>query len=124
MPYERIIQWAAGPIAVIAGWLATQLVNHVNIFGSLGFSKDQVAKGLFDAVTFAVAALVTYAAHHKWLTNLPKWWDHSGLGAPSGLEPSGNAAIVPEYESNGHAPALGQQIATLQNELDQLRAGA
>jgi hypothetical protein len=84
MPYERIVQWAAGPTAAIAGWLATQLVTNVHLFGDLGLGKDQLAHAIFAAVTFAITALLTYAAHQKWLTNLVKWWEVSGVAQPSG----------------------------------------
>lgn len=95
MPYERIVQWAAGPIAIFAGWLATQLVANIHIFGQLGLGKDKVAHAIVLAASFVVGALVTYAAHHKWLSNLPTWWASSGLTEPSlpeneiGPEPGG-----------------------------------
>jgi hypothetical protein len=80
-PYERIVQWTAGPISIVAGYLGTQLTTHIGIFGSLGISKDQTARAIVTVGTFGVGALVTYAAHHKWLGNLPKWWDTIGSEA-------------------------------------------
>jgi hypothetical protein len=83
IPYERLIVWLAGPISILAGWVATALVTRVGILGDLGLGHDQIAHGIVTAVTFTVGAALTYAAHHKWLTNLPKWWDLSGLTVPA-----------------------------------------
>lgn len=71
VPYERVTQWLAGPISILAGWASTLIVQHAT---NLGVSKDQVASAIVTATTFATGAILTYAAHHKWLTNLPKWW--------------------------------------------------
>lgn len=72
--YERIVQWAAGPVAIAAGWLAAQLVQHVGIFGNAGVTVQGVAGALTTVLTFGVGALVVYAAHHNWLANLPAAW--------------------------------------------------
>jgi hypothetical protein len=76
VPYERWVQWLAGPVSIIAGYLATQLTTHIGLFGNLGITKDQTARAIVTVGTFSVAALVTYAGHHKWLANLPLWWAH------------------------------------------------
>ncbi len=128
MNYERIVQWAAGPIAIVSGWLATQITNHLNLLGSLGFSastithaqhltgqhlaqvtsvqtvgQNPIAHAIFNAVTFAVGALVTYAAHHKWLSNVPAWWVASGLTAPA--DPYAVADLAPEPDPSSYPPA-------------------
>ena len=82
IPYERIVAWLAGPISILAGYLATQLVAHVSLFNSLGITHDQTAKAIVAASTFLVGAGVTYLAHAKWLDNLTKWWAHQGPQAP------------------------------------------
>ena len=76
IPYERIVAWLAGPISIIAGYLATQLVQHVGLFGDLGIGHDQVAKAIVAATTFVVGAGATYLAHAKWMSNLVAWWNH------------------------------------------------
>jgi hypothetical protein len=87
MPYERIVQWVAGPTAIVAGWASTWLINHAGVITTAGFSKSELAKGIADAITFTVGAGVTYAAHHKWLTNLAKYWHE----VPAGALPSDTA---------------------------------
>ena len=74
MSYERVIQWAAGPFSIICGWLGNQITNHIHLFGSLGIGHSQVGQAIFNSSVFVVGAAVTYAGHHKWLTNLGKWW--------------------------------------------------
>lgn len=116
IPYERIVQWAAGPTAAIAGWLATQLINNVHIFGPLGISKSQVAQAIVDAITFGVTALVTYAAHNKWLTNLPQWWETSGVATASGVVPS-DPTNPPPISTNGSSDDAAATEATLRDQL-------
>lgn len=94
-PYERIVALAAGPISIIAGYLATQLTTHIGLFGNLGITHDQTARAIVTGVTFAVGALVTYGAHHKWLSNLPAWWGTFGSEALSLAE---GADALPESE--------------------------
>jgi hypothetical protein len=67
--YQRLTQWLAGPVAIIAGLLAKLLAGN-------GPSHKPVMDSIYQLGVFAVGALVTYMAHHKWLTNLAKWWDH------------------------------------------------
>lgn len=62
-PYERLIQWLAGPLAALIAFGATELV-HSTISHSAALNLS----------TFVATAFVTYLAHHKWLDNLPKWW--------------------------------------------------
>lgn len=76
IPYERFVAWAAGPISIGAGYLATQLVAHVSLFNGLGITHDQTAKAIVAASTFIVGSTVTYLGHAKWLDNLTKWWAH------------------------------------------------
>ena len=63
-PYERLIQWIAGPLAAAIAYGATKLV-HANISHNSALS----------VATFVATAAATYLAHHKWLDNVPKWWD-------------------------------------------------
>ena len=70
IPYDRIVQWLAGPIAIIAGAVATLLAKW---FGPK-FGSDETAKAIVDGLTFITGAGVTYLAHSKWMTNLAKWW--------------------------------------------------
>lgn len=67
LPYERVIQFTAGPIAAVSGLLAKLAAGN-------GPSNRPVADSIYQLGVFGVTALVTYAAHYKWLSNLPKWW--------------------------------------------------
>ncbi len=92
IPYERFIQWTAGPIAILAGWAATQLTQHVGLLGGFGLGHDQIAHAIVVAVTFAVGTGVTYAAHHKYITNVANWWSYQ---ADLSYHPV-RSAVVPE----------------------------
>jgi hypothetical protein len=74
IPYERIIQWVAGPFAVLIGGLAAKWVSSWGFLGQLGLKSDSVAKGITAAVVFAVATGATILVHQKWMTNLAHWW--------------------------------------------------
>jgi hypothetical protein len=84
MTYERVVQWTAGPVSIIAGWLATQITTHFGVFGGLGLGKSAVAHAIVVGTTFAVGAGVTYAAHHKWMSNLTMWWNRPQTQAIAG----------------------------------------
>ena len=71
IPYERIVQWLAGPIAIVAGVIATLLTKW---FGPK-FGSDETAKAIVDGTTFVAGAGVTYLAHSKWMGNLAAWWN-------------------------------------------------
>lgn len=75
IPYERIIQWVAGPFSVLVGLLATKLVTNLNWLGQLGLQKSAVAHAIVVGVVFLVSAAVTYLAHAKWMSNLVQWWN-------------------------------------------------
>lgn len=77
IPYERIVEWAAGPIAIIAGSVAVWLDNHFSLLGKAGLGHDQTAKAIIDGLTFAVGAGLTYLGHSKWLSNLAQWWTNA-----------------------------------------------
>lgn len=64
MPYERLIQFLAGPLSTLIALGATAIM-HTSI------SQNKA----LDTATFILTAIVTYAGHHKWLSNLPKWWE-------------------------------------------------
>lgn len=135
VPYERIVQWTAGPIAVVAGWLSTVLVANVGVVGELGLNQNKVASGIVAAVTFVVSTGVTYAAHHKWLSNLPKWWDSQKLLQSfvpeaehilSGSGASGGAAITAESilaEIDAHDAAINDLQNRSGTPPDQIASG-
>ena len=100
IPYERFVQWAAGPISIGVGYVATLLAPTAS---AAGFTKPQVANELTKGAVFIVGTAVTYMAHHKWLDNLSKWWTVLpkpavlGGGAPQLALTSG--AVPPEIQS-------------------------
>jgi len=66
--YERLVTLLAGPLATGIGLAATALV-HQNISHSAALL----------VATFVISGGTTYAAHHKWLSNLPAWWNAQAL---------------------------------------------
>jgi hypothetical protein len=76
LPYERVVQWVAGPVSALIGFGATALITHVGVLGTLANGHEaDISRGIVQAVTFGTTALATYGAHHKWLDNASKWWD-------------------------------------------------
>lgn len=53
------------PLALLGGWVGTQVVSHVNVVGSLGLGASDVSNAVVATGTFIVAAGVTYLSHHK-----------------------------------------------------------
>lgn len=99
IPYERIIQWFAGPIAALAGWLATKLVEHTSFLGQVGLGKNAIAHAIVVVGTFATTAAVTYLAHQKWMSNLAHWWDQEvGIPFPIALEDTDTVIDEPPDE--------------------------
>lgn len=88
-PYERIVAWAAGPVSAGAGlltaWLATKL-------GIVAAHQSAVQHDLTAGGIFVVTAAVSYAAHHKWLDNLAKWWTKTPF---TGGFVAGTSAVPP-----------------------------
>lgn len=75
IPYERVVAFAAGPIAIFAGWAATWLEAHLGVLSTLGLSHDKTASAIVIGLTFLVGTVVTFLGHNKWLSNLTKWWE-------------------------------------------------
>lgn len=119
MTYERIIQWVSGPFSIAVGGVATKLIAaHGALLSSFGLSVKGTAQAIAGVVVFLVSAGVTYAGHHKWLTNAAKWWEHSGLTLPSALESASTPSTTGNSGTSGGAP-----VALLSpNAADQLRA--
>lgn len=53
------------PLALLGGWVGTQVVSHVNIVGTLGLGKSDIANAVVATGVFIVSAGVTYLSHHK-----------------------------------------------------------
>jgi hypothetical protein len=99
IPYERIIEWAAGPIAIVAGAIAVWLDNHFGLLGKAGLGKDQTAKAIVDCLTFGVGAILTYLGHSQWLGNLTKWWQNAQtVTATTAVIDQGGSIVTQEEE--------------------------
>lgn len=105
VPYERIVQWVAGPFAAVVGVLATKAVTHMSFLGNAGLQQSSVAHGITDGSVFVATALVTYAGHQKWLTNLAKWWDAAANPATPVALPPPTAVSVPT-DTSGLPPTI------------------
>lgn len=117
-PYNRIVQWLAGPVSSGVGlffsWLAVH--QHVILPASV---KNQIVVGAMSGVTFVVGAGVTYLAHHKWFTNLSHYFfaqeaaDTDTTSADGKTGPTRAATWqppTPEQEAEA-AKALGEEPA-------------
>lgn len=119
MNYQKLTQWISGPFSVFIGGLATKLVvPHGALLSSLGLSVKGTAQGITAGAVFVASTAVTYAGHHKYLTNVAKWWESSGLTLPAVSE-SGPA---PEATVTTVAPVNGPGVSTADTLRDQLSA--
>jgi hypothetical protein len=62
----------SGPISVLCGLGAAAISRYVVV---PGIGKNAMATALVEVVTFGVGAGVTALLHHKWFTNLAKYWE-------------------------------------------------
>lgn len=106
IPYERIIEWLAGPIAIVAGAVAVWLDNHFGLLGKAGLGHDQTAKAIVDALTFGVGAVLTYLGHSKWLSNLAQWWQNAQTVTDTAvINQQGGSIVTQEEEQTTPEPA-------------------
>lgn len=120
-PYERIVQWVAGPLAGAVGFGFTELVTHVGVLSTITNGHGaNISKAIVQAVTFLTTAGATYAAHHKWLDNLAVWWGSEGGKAEAAIktvtanDPGVSAAI-------GDVNAMVNEILTGQAAAEQIQ---
>lgn len=118
MNYQRVVQWLAGPFAAVIGVLATKAVAHLSFLGSAGLQQSAVAHGIVTGSVFISTALVTYASHQKWMTNLAKWWETSGITAPAA--PTVDDVPPPATDVSGFSSLVIK--AAPQTPADKLRA--
>jgi hypothetical protein len=108
-PYNRIVQWLAGPVSSGVGLLFSWLAVHEHVVLPASV-KNNVIIGVMGAVTFGVSTIATYLAHHKWFTNLAHWF-FSQENVPTDPEPPVKADSwtppTPEEEAEARA-ALGE----------------
>lgn len=100
-PLNRLVAILAPVISTLAGAVATWLLTHVHFLAIFHFGHDQTAYAVSQMLIFSVVAIVTYAAHHKWLTGWQQWEailaKTNLLGAlPVGALDSGDAISGPE----------------------------
>jgi hypothetical protein len=107
MNYQRVVQWLSGPFAALVGLGAARVAT-------LG-THPATAHGVLGGTAFVTTSLVTYAAHHKWLANLAKWWELSGV-----TDPASQASLEPPPAVDSTPPATGQSVNPI--DLDILRA--
>lgn len=72
-PYNRIVQWAAGPVSAGVGLIVAWLAVRMNFVLPPGV-HDAVIQGAVAAVLGGIGMIVTYLAHHKWFSNLADWY--------------------------------------------------
>lgn len=111
MIYERVIQWATGPVSALVGVVATKVV-HASISHSAAV----------NVATFVTTTAATYLAHAKWLANLVQWWKHteaplSGTITSTQIADGTITASGPERLQN-----VEQEITSVLNRAESLRA--
>ena len=101
----RIIQWAAGPIAIAAGIVATWLTTHVHLLATFHIDQSGITGTLTQLGIFAVGALVTYLPQHNWVRGhqieLQKAWE--AYIAAGAFVPSTTGASRPTSSRRGAA---------------------
>lgn len=85
MNYQKLVQWTSGPVAIVAGLIASKLVTNTSFLGHAGLGKSQVAHAIVILGSFAVGAVVTYLGHHKTLDNINKVLTTFGTHEPVAL---------------------------------------
>lgn len=128
--YDRVVQWISGPIAGAVGYGFSELVTHVGIVGEIAKGHDaDISKAIVQATTFGVGTLVTYAAHHKWMDNIAKWWNSDAAKAESvvaKVDPSASKTVetfVTDADQVIAEILAGQQAAeTLQQHPEMVSA--
>jgi len=115
-PYNRIVQWLAGPVSSGVGLLFSWLAVHEHVVLPQSV-HNSVITGVMAAVTFAVSTIATYLAHHKWFSNLAHWFFSQENTEPTDLPgktgPTRGAEWhppTPEEEAEARA-ALGEEPA-------------
>jgi hypothetical protein len=102
-----VIQYVAGPLAILSGILATWLTTHVHFLATFHIDQAGVAGTLTQLGIFSVSALVTYFAQHNWVkghqVELAKAWD-AWIDAGHNV-PNRGAGVPPTITSESKAMA-------------------
>jgi len=78
IPYDRAVQWLAGPVSGAVGYGFSLLVTHVGVVGELAKGHEaDISRAIVQATSFGIGTIATYAAHHQWQQNLQSWWNSS-----------------------------------------------
>lgn len=118
IPYERIVQWAAGPISIVAGSLAVWLDNHFGLLGKAGLGSDQTAKAIFDGLSFVVGAGLTYLSNAKWMSNLAAWWQHAQTTVDAAAEQRSISMSAQDDYIRDRVTVLAEEDLPAQEETD------
>lgn len=69
-PLNRIVAFFGPQIAILAGFVATWLVEHLEF---LHLDATGTKGLIINAITFVLTAILTWAGQHKWLDGWQKW---------------------------------------------------
>lgn len=64
---QYLARLLGAPLALAGGWVGTQVVSHVNVVGTIGLGKSDIAHAVVAVGTFLAGAAATYLSHHKGL---------------------------------------------------------
>jgi hypothetical protein len=69
-PLNRVVAFFGPQIAIIAGYIATWLVEHLEF---LHLDAKGTTGAIINVIVFALTALLTWLGQHKWLDGWQKW---------------------------------------------------
>jgi hypothetical protein len=72
-PVNRIVAFAGPYVALLSGAVASWLVVHVEVIGSLGLGQDKLAHGIAYGATALIGAGLPHLGMQKWLDGHQKF---------------------------------------------------
>jgi hypothetical protein len=67
IPFNRLVSFAGPYISLFAGAIATWLVAKANVLGIDGLEQSDLAQQIASALTFTLAAGLTWLGQSQWL---------------------------------------------------------
>ena len=118
VPYERFVAFIAGPLSGAIGFGVTELVTHCGVLNEIAKGHEaDISRSIVQATTFGVTTLVSYAAHHQWMSNLAKWWDSDAAKAEATVE------TVTKTIDPGASDAIDASITDLNTMVNEILTG-
>lgn len=100
-PLNRIVAFLGPQIAIVAGFVATWLVEHLEF---LHLDATGTTGAVINVITFVLTAALTWAGQHKWLDGWQKY--EAVVNAPVHIEATVTAPELPELPTLPELPEL------------------